>query len=278
MYSEYRTLQYGVAWQTRTMRLFPTVDPSLPTGFQGYSAPLGGFVYDSGVTGAYIIQSVSGGGFSAPLTRDSGIHIDYLNGRVLVPKSLGTDMVLTGTASVPDFRFYQPNESEAQVITQNKYFVNPRYVYPLSTSGLPPNIISTPAVFINPLTVKNDPFEFGGRIVTKTTFSMTVFAESNAQLNAMLGLWADARYQYYPQLNTISDPIDQWGDTKGGTGWNYLSYVATYGQQGNLVYIDNVHTSKVSDKVRVNPQLFVGIIDVDTEYVRQSPLGTNIFV
>jgi len=47
-----------------------------------------------------------------------------------------------------------------------------------------------------------------------------------------------------------------------------MSYIATYGTPGNIVYIENVRASKVSDRVLLNPQLFAGIIDLEVGFVR----------
>lgn len=280
LFAEYKVQQQGVAYNNLTVRLFPTQDRTLPAGYQSYSSPLKGFVYNSGVSGAVIINSISGGGFSAPLTRASGIKIDYPNGRVLVPTSLGTNLVLTGTAACLEVNTYLPSEAEEYIITQGKYFVNPRFYSPLTASGAPPGIYATPAIFINQIHAENDAYQFGGLVNSKSTITVTAICESNYQMNALFSIFRDLRYQYFPMLNTISDPLNQWGDVKGGdgTGYNYLNYVASYGTPGNLVYIDNVRTSKVTDKVRLNPQQFVGIIDIETSYVRQAPLNSNIFV
>jgi len=277
LYVNYRLLQYGVAFQNMTTRLYPTVDRSLPSGFQGYSSPLKGWVYDGGVTGAVIINSISGGGYSAPLTRASGLHFDYINGRVLVPTSLGTNLTLTGTAAMCEVNTYLPNETEDPMITQGKYFVNPRFVFPLTT-GAPPGVYATPAIFINSLGSKNEAFTFGGLIRTKNTFSITVFAETNYQLNTILGIFRDSRYGCFPMTNTIEVPLDGWNDLKQGSGFNYVTFCQSWGLAGNLVNIDEVYTSKVSDRVKMNPQLFCGVIDMDVSFVRQAPVTTNIFV
>lgn len=266
LYAEHTVAQELVAYQSVTTRLFPTVDPSIPSSYRSYSSPLKGFLYDSGISGAVIINSVSGGGFSAPLTRASGIFIDYPNGRVLVPAALGSNLVLTGTASYPELRTYTANETEEAILTQGKYFVNPRFVSPLTASGAPPNTYATPAVFIAPLATHNRAYQLGGTVETKVTMTMTVLAESPYQLSAMLSLWGDKRYSYFPLVPIAADPLNQWGDTK--SGFNYKAVIAQYGTPGNLVYIEDVRTARVSDRVKFHPQLFVGIIDVDTCFVR----------
>lgn len=278
LYAQFRAQQTMQAFQTLTVRLFPTEDRSLPAGYQGYSSPLKGFLYDSGVSGALVINSVSGGGFSAPLTRASGIRIDYTNGRVIVPTALGSNLVLTGTASMCEINHYIAAESEETMLTQSKMFVNPRAVYSLNTTGIAPYVFVTPAVFVNPLHTKNEAFQLGGTVNTKSTITMTVFAESPQQLVAILGFWRDARYQYFPMVNTVDDPLDQWNDFKGGTGYNYLSLVQRFGSAGNLVYIEDVRTARVSDRLKANTQQWIGIVDVECSYLRQSPIGSNIFV
>lgn len=278
LYSEWREQQVMQGYQTLTFRMFPTVDLKLSPGYQSYSAPLKGFVYNSGVSGAVIMQSVSGGGFSSALTRASGLVIDYPNGRVLVPTSLGTNLVLTGTASVCEVNYYAASTTQETMLTQDKMFVNPQTVYSLGTTGIPPNVYVTPAVFVNPLHTRNEAFQLGGTVDTKSTITLTVFAEDPNTLTAILGFWRDARYQYFPLLNTVNYPLNPFGDVVGGTGYNYLSYIQRFGEPGNLVYIENVTTARVSDRLRVNNAQWVGIVDLETSYVRQSPIGSNVFV
>lgn len=277
LWAENRMGQVLQAYNTLTTQLYYTVDPSLPAGYMGYSAPIKGWVYDSGISGAYIPNEVSGGGFSAPLTRASGIHIDYENGRVIVPTSLGTNLTLTGTYSAKEVNIYLPAETEGEILTQNKYFVNPRYASAL-TSGAPPYAYATPAVFVNPMSMHNEAFQLGGLVNSKASMTLTVLAETSFQLTAILSLFRDYRYQYIPMLNTVNDPLDGWGDVKGGTGYNYLSYVARFGGPGNLIYIEDVRTAKVSDRLRLNPRQFAGVVDLELTYIRQTPLSSNVFV
>ncbi len=276
LWAENRMATLGGAYQVLTTRFFPTEDPTLPTGYQSYSAPLKGLIYDSGVNGAVIMNSVSGGGFSAPLTRGSGIHIDYLNARVVVPTSLGTNLVLTGTAAFKQINTYLANESEEFLLSAQKYFVNPQFLSPLTASGISPSVLATPAIFVNPISSSNEAFALGGSINSKDIVSLTCLVEDNFTLNALFSLFRDARYQYFPLLAITTDPLDQWGDFKGGTGYNYSTYVQTYGTPGNLVYIEHVTTSKVSDRARVSSQLFAGVIDLQLSYIRQ-PVGSNQF-
>ncbi len=268
LWAENRLGQMLQAYQTKTSQLYYVADPTLP-GYVTYAAPWKGLIYDSGVSGAVVMNVASGAGFTTyPLTRASGMHVDYANARVILPSSFGSNLVLTGTYSFKEVNTYQAQENEEGILTQGKYFVNPKYIY-LANSGVPPYVPATPAVFINNLDMNNEAYQFGGLVNSKTTISLTVLAESTFQLTAILSAFKDARYSYYPLIGIADDPIDGWGDTK--SGYNYLSYVQRFGTPGNLVFIENVHTSKVSDKAQLSPRQFAGIIDLDVSYIRQSP-------
>ncbi len=268
LWAQARLQQTAQAYINLTVPFYPTPDARI-TGYYSYSCPYKQLVYDSGVSGAQILQCVSGGGFSAPLTRGSGLHFDYINGRVLVPAALGPRLALTGAVSVSEANLWVPNETQEQLLTQAKFFANPRY-QGMPTSGIMPYAMVTPAVFVNTLTDKQEPYALGGLNDTTTVISLTCFMESDYQLRGILSLFRDATYQYMPLVPLASQPLDGWNDTKGGTGYNYQSVLTQYGSPGQLIYIKSVRTSKVSDRAQLNPGLFAGIIDMELSYVRQT--------
>ncbi len=267
-YVQNRVQNLAQAYIPQTTPLYITPDTRI-TGYYSYAAPWKSWVFDSGVSGAQIINVVSGGGFSAPLTRESGVHFDYLNSRVLVPSGLGANLSLTGSYSISEFNFYVPQETQEYLLTQQKFFVNPRY-QGTPTSGIMPYSMVTPAIFVNTLDDSNEQFAIGGLNDTTTTFSLTCYTESDYQLKALTSLFRDARYKYIPLISIAQNPLDGWNDFKGGTGFNYNAIIAQYGSPGQLIYIKNVRTSKVSDKLKLNPGLFCAIIDMDLSYIRQT--------
>lgn len=274
LWCENRVQAQGGAFFTATYPLFYIADPSLPSQYQRYSFPIKGLVYNSGISGAAIMQTISGG--TDILDRSSGINIDYVNGGVIVPSSWGTGLSLTGTSSFCEVNFYLPQETQETILTQGKMFRNPLY-NGLPTGAIPPYEYVTPAIFLNTLHNDTDAFALGGLINSTNIFSLSVFAESQFQLTAILSLYADAKYFYIPMLNTINDPLNGFGDTKSGMGYNYNDVISMWGTPGNLIYISSVKTAKVSDRVKMNPEYFVGLIDIEVNYIRQAPQGSNVF-
>lgn len=268
LYAQNRVQNTAQAYINATVPFYPTAD-ARTTGYYSYSCPWKSLVYDSGVAGAQILNAVSGGAFTRyPLTRASGVHFDYLNGRVLVPTSFGPKLSLTGAVAISEVNFWVPNETQEQLLTQAKFFMNPRY-QGAPTSGVMPYAMTTPAIFVNSLKDSNEAFALGGLNDTTTTYSLTCLAESDYQLKGLLSLFRDARYKNIPLVSVAQNPLDGWNDVKGGTGYNYDSIISQYGNPGQLVYIKSVRTAKISDKVDLNPGLFAGIIDLDLSYIRQ---------
>jgi hypothetical protein len=275
LWLEHQLTQKAVAYQTLTTPLYYVPDTQLPAGYIRYSSPFKTWNYDSGVSGAVVIQTVSGAS-GILLNRSSGMKIDYGNGGIILTSNYGTGLALTGTYSFREVNMYQANETQESLLTQGKFFRNPRFVY-AATSGVQPYSYVTPAVFLDTLSSKTEAFQFGGLIDSTVTFTATILAESTFQLNALLSISSDMKYQYLPVFNTIDDVVDGWGDTKPGC-YNYNDLVAMWGAPGNLAYVKNVRTAKMSDRVKANPLLFVGMADFEISYVRQAPISTNVFV
>lgn len=266
---ENRIAQQAQAYIPVTTRLYYTPDPTLPAGYIGYSSPFKQWIYDSSVSGAFVINSISGGGFTAPQTRASGVNFDYANGRVIVPASWGTKKVLSGTACLKEINCYLPNELDDPFITAAKSYLNPRF-NGTPTSGIAPGVMCSPALFLNTLSDDLTPFALGGLDNSKTTFSIVALVESDYQLKGVLSLFRDARYKYIPLLDITQDPLNGFGDLKSGIPYNYQSLVEQYGTPGNLLYIESVRAGKVSDRIKLNPQLFAGMIDLEVSFIRNT--------
>lgn len=266
LWAENRVANKMQAYINTGGQLYYAPDPRLPPALIAYGSPWKQWVYDSGVSGAQILQSVQTP--SGTIDRSSGLIVDYINGRVLLPSGMGSGLNLTGSWAVHEINHYLPNETEEQILTQtDRYYFNPRFVGQ-ATGAVPPYSFVTPCTFLNTLHSVNKPFSFGGMNDSTTTVSFAIFAETTFQLTALLSSFRDARYQYIPLLTVYQDPLNQWGDTY--SGYNYNAYIAQYGTPGNLVYVEDCQTAKVSDRVKMNPQYFIGLADLTLSYPRLS--------
>lgn len=330
-------------------------DPSLGTGYMAFAAPFRSFVYDSGVNGAIIFNSISGYFFNAlpytssgsgnlysgvvfpqidatgggylpleldfgtgayvslvsgygvqsgnrifftdsiaqtgvvrvsgsgdgtyydiPFTIDGtpivisrgqfGMVTDFVNGRAIFPSNvISTNALLSGNYAFKGINVYLPNQWENRITFTNKYYLNSRFNRPIT--GIPPpyNYVS-PCVFLSDVDVQNQNWAFGGVYNTTFTVTVNVLAENLSQLEGVMSTLVDAKYATFPQLNTNVWPLGPLGDYK--SGYNYQTLLAQYGSPGNLYTITDVRASKLSDAVKTDESLFLGIVDLTVEKPR----------
>ena len=264
-----RLQQDGQAYFNTSSRLYYQPDTRLPAGYVAYASPFRSWVYDSGVSGAVIADRISGslgiGGTGAVLRGQSGLQIDYTNGRVILPSTVGTNAVISGSYAVTELNTYFGNQSAERMVFTDKYYLNSRFNRPIT--GIPPaNDMVTPCVFVTNLGGENDNWAFGGLYNTKMDVRLIVMAETLNQLEGTLSLATDAMDANFPQLPPYLWPLNPLGDVK--SGYNYQTVKEQYGQPGNLYMITDVTATKVGDGVKIDESVFVGLIDLKIERPR----------
>ena len=258
---DHRILTQGQAFYTNTSQYRYQPDSTLGTGYVAYAAPIKSFVWDSGIAGATVATTVTGS-FGVLSRGQSGMMMDYVNGRVILPASFGTNATISGSYSFKEMNVYYANQSQERMVFTNKYYLNSRFNRTAATSTPPPYSMVTPCIFITNNQSENEPWAFGG--VYKTVFHITlnVLAENLSQLEGVLSILEDSRKGYFPQLDASEWPLNSYGDFKNGTGYSYDALVAQNGQPSNLYTIEEVKTSKVGDGVKINDSVFLGIADI----------------
>jgi hypothetical protein len=269
---DYVLLQKGQAFTNVTTPFYYQPDARLGPGFVCYQAPLKSFVWDSGVSGAVIFNTISGSMNGKPVTINrgqSGMMTDFINGRVILPAASGftpTNMVLTGTFAYKDFNIYFMNQSQEQIIFSNKYYLNSRF----ALTGRPPAYdMVTPAIFITNGNSKNDNWAFGGIYNTINTIAINILAENMSQLQGVMSILIDQKNAYMPQLSGGATwPLNFYGDYKPG-GWNYQTQIAQ-SSPGSLYFISSAKATAVSDYAKIDESVMLAIVDLTVERVRSN--------
>lgn len=256
--------QNGQAYINTSSRLYYQPDTRLDPSCVAYASPFKSWVYNSGVSGATIAGIVSG--TMGTISRgQSGLQIDYPNGRVILPAIVGTNAVLSGSYAFPDFNLYFANQTAEQMVFTNKYYLNSRFNRPIT--GLPPPYaMVTPCVFITDYSMSNENWAFGGLYNSAFNLTVNVLAENLGQLENLLSILGDARYSIFPQLGANMWPLGPSGDYK--SGYNYQTILSQYGTPGNCYTVIDVSSSKISDFVKIDEALFLGVVDFKLEKPR----------
>ena len=196
------------------------------------------------------------------------IIIDFENGRVIeTAENFGTSETITGEFAVKDFNVYLSNESEEDLIIENKFKLNSRYGTS-ATTGIEPYDQVTPAIFLNCEYMRNEGFAFGGEDRSVNTVKAVVLAENSYQLDGALSIFADSARKVFQKIPFSDHPLTEYGDVKGGS-YNYTGLAHTYSSQNPFV-IEDVSVSKLSDKAqnKIPGDLYIGFIDFEVSTTR----------
>ncbi len=264
LWFDHELLQKGEAYSNKTGQLFHFSDSRLPTGYNVYASSYKQWVNDSSIFGSTnpeIPTSFNGSG------RNDNIIFDFENGRIIeTGGNFSSGESLTGTFAVKDFNVYLTNETEEDLIIENKFQLNSRYDQ--QPSGIEPYDQAVPAIFINSEFMTNEGFAFGGEDKTTNVIKAVVLAENDYQLDGALSIFADSARKVIPKIPFTGHPSTEYGDVKNGT-YFYTGIENTYGGS-NPYYIEDVTVSKFSDRAqnKIPGDLKVGFIDFDVSTTR----------
>ena len=236
-----------------------------------FGSPYKQWVYDKSPRSSTLVRSpdnipgvpvISGEG-GALAVGDSGMIIDYENGRVLFDSDVETEAHISGSYSVKNFNTYVSNANEEDLIIEGKYKLNARYTRDL-TYIAPYNEV-VPAVFLNSTATTNEPFAFGGEDNTVTQMTAVAFAENTYQLDGILSTFADATKEIFYGIPYTGAPLTEYGGIKSSypTGYDYVNVSKKY--PTDIFMIENTNVSKISDKMDkfIPIPLYVGFIDFE---------------
>lgn len=272
------------AYSNKTGEFYYMPDPRLPSypddpvnGLIPYNSEYKQWVYDKDVSSATIPSGVyvdTGDGYNFVKRGESGLRLDFENGRVLFSGAYFPDnyqnLKITGSFAVKDVNIYLADDTEENLVIQNKYNVNSRTTpaYGQGT-GLPAYEQVAPAAFVSMDRTVNTPFALGGEDLTHMYYRVVFFAENLYQLDGAMAVCADAFNMGVTNIGYNEYPLDEYGDLKTGE-FSYTQTVRDCTLSPKLMFIDQVTSSKISDRLTktTNPDLYLGFVDFEVNQSR----------
>ena len=231
-----------------------------------FGSPYKQWVYDRSITNAKV--PVISGGAGALSAGESGMIVDYENGRVLFNSDVSSSAQISGAYSVKNFNTYVSNQDEESLIIEGKYKVNARYTRDLTYIAPYDEVV--PAVFLSTTDTTNVPYALGGQDNTISHISAVAFAENTYQLDGILSVFADASKEVFAEIPYTGSALDEYGDVKSSYegGFNYSNVANNFGS--NFGFIQNTNVSKISDRMDkfIPVPLYVGFIDFEINKYR----------
>ena len=257
-------LTKGEAYTNKTGEFFYYDDTLIDSDYTVFGSPYKQWVSDSSIdgatvpTGVYVNGNLSG--------RADGIVLDFDNGRALAAGASSTDTV-TGSFAVKDFNIYFTNDTEDDLIIENKYVVNSRVPSGPYTYITPYDDVA-PAIFLAASTLENKPFALGGMMDTVVLMKAVVISDDPYKLDGALSIFGDSVNEVIEPIPMSGFPYTELGERKGDS-YNYTGVKEGYAGE-TPYFVDKVRTSKLSDRARkaVANELYIGFIDFDVQQHR----------
>ena len=273
LWFDHTLLKKGEAFTNFGSNLFDV--PTSFYGYETYGAPFKQFVADSSIAGANIINGLHLTGTFVPVGEDGLIDINYGDGQVyidhVIPQnqtSNSNGTFISGDYAVKDFNIYLTNKVEQDLLFETKVELRPKTSQ--TVTGLAPNTIAYPAVFIKNNGGENEPFSFGGQDKTNNNIRAIVLADSSFSLDAVCSIFKDTTRNSFKLVAESDYPFNAFGGLKGGSSYNYNNLPSTSSED---VYIKEVDIVKfdvgyMSNMTNANPDVFSAMIDFELNSFR----------
>lgn len=227
-----------------------------------WGSPYKQWVYDSSISGATIPSGVKIG--TGTLNRGtSGLVLDFENGRAM---ATGLTSV-TGAVcsySVKDFNIYTTNNSDSELVFENRYMMNP--TMPQVVSGVREDKIVAPCIFLKMKQFSNEPFSFGGNDLTTVNMRAVIISDDEFKLSSVGNIFTDTKNTNFAVLT--GSPINKYGDIKNGH-YSYTGVVASQ-QPNELAFISNCSYTRFSQSAiaEKQPDMCLGFLDFNIQISR----------
>lgn len=258
----------GQAYVVNQSNTFQYVDfKDLPSTHYGYQGRFRGLVADDSVSVPNSGVFISGNFISGAST---GIQIDYLNGRVIVPAASGTGLTITANNTIKEVNIYPYEDDEAQLVISSDFvdYDNQTSTFLSSlTRQLDQKTYLLPACFLRYVTTENENASFGGEKDSKTRVRAVVIAKDNYIIDGVLSLFADTRGSCVPMIPFEDYPYGEYNTIKSFP-YSYSSYISNFQSKS---FIENVVTSKLDYSIamdKMEKNILIGFIDFDLSTFR----------
>lgn len=254
-----KILTKGEAFKNYNGRFYPI--PNLYFGLYSYGLPFKQIVCDKSIPNANLLSGVYINSSFSPIGQNYLSGVNPLEGQVYFGQNISSPV--SGSYAVKDFNLYLTSEPEENILFETQYKMKPKTSQ--NPTGLAPNSVTYPAIFIKNNGGNNTPYAFGGLDKTLTEIRLIVLAESIFDLDALTSILRDTVRTYMPIIR--NSPFNNYGFLNNGY-YDYNILKSNVDEADNL-FISEVNISKISNiDNKLNPAIFPAIIDFSLENIR----------
>lgn len=274
LWVDHTLLKKGQAFTNYGSLFYPV--NNLYQGYHTYGSPFRQFVADSSITGddfgANVINEIYLDGVEKERTESNFTGINYGQGQVYFTSSVDTASTpISGNYAIKDFNIFLTNETEERLLFETQFTISNRIG--VSATGLPPDSLTYPAIFLKNMGGTNEPFAFGGEEQTDVRTRAIVIADNQFMLDAACSIFRDTSKDYIGLLSTSEMPFNNLGDFTNYSNYNYTGITDSKIGTNDSIFIDNVNISKIGGASfaginNVNPNIYSALVDFELKKIR----------
>jgi hypothetical protein len=249
-------LKKSEAYSVKTGSFSYYDDDRLPPGFNAFGSQYKQMVYDNSLPNVVVPNGYYVNSAFIEAEQDKNI-IDFENGR-FISDEVSNSATVTGSFTVKDINLYYTNDTEENIVLNVQESINQGVAN--KHEFYVPYQQKLPAIYLSNEYMYNRPFAFGGFNKTVTRAKAIAITNNSYELDSIISIFADSYNEVFSLLEYDDHPLNEYGGLKNNT----YSYV-DLNKNKELIYVDNVYTAKLSDKVKQNllKDLYIGFIDFD---------------
>ena len=282
LWADHTLLSVGQAYSNFGSELFPV--NNIYQNYYIHGSPFRQFVADSSIAGATVMSGVyvtdkGTVGTDADFNlRGSGLlsGINYGKGQSFFTGDAGdlAAKTVSGDYAIKDYNIYLTNQTEEQLLFETQFTLKNKMG--LTATGLPPDSLTYPGIFLKNMGGQNNPFQLGGTQQTNMDVRAIIVADSQFLLDGACSVFRDQKDKYIDLLAENEMPFNNLGDFQDQSdpknGYNYTNIVAAK-STNNACFIENIRVSKIGGASfaginNVNPNTYSALVDFELQKVR----------
>lgn len=198
---------------------------------------------------------------------NSGLYLDFNNGRLILPTASGSSLTITGNSTVKEINTYISNEDDEHLILHGDFReVGQTTPYWFSKDDkLDEKTYFLPACFISLASSQNKEFCFGGEEDTQTRIRVAVLTSDNYLLDGVLSYFRDSARKCITHIDFEDYPYGKFNSLKSYP-YSYANLVAAQTDSSKKSTIEKVIDSKIVNtdlRKSLGKNFSVGFLDFD---------------
>jgi len=259
MWLDNKILTKGEAFKNFSSRFYPI--PNLYFGLSSYGLPFKQIVCDKSIPNANLLSGVYINNNFISVGQNNLSGINPSEGQIYFGQNIPSP--ISGSYAVKDFNVYLTSDPEEKILFETQYKIKPKTVQ--NPTGLSPDAMSCPAIFVKNNGSVNDPYAFGGLDKTVIEIRLLIMADSIFNLDAVISILRDTVRTYIPIIR--NSPFNNYGFLSNG--YYDFNLLKNNSDREEDLFISEVNVSKILNiDNKLNPTIFPAIIDLSLESVR----------